>query len=283
MPTTIAAAISAGVASLTAGFTLGGSVAWALKAGALLTLNHLLSERPDAPDGLDITKTATFSSGPARWVLGRAKVGGVVAFWDEDWDVPNTEGGGGPGADDLHLVIALSEGECEAIEGVWIGDEFFKVKFNDAEQKKYIAGEAQDGFPPPIFYKRRDEKEKGVLKEKSDWYDPDEPGKIKRDHAFPLDLDPGSEAYFDVPSDRWYDKPGNGRKPLDPDDEDDAEKIRRASLSGAVSIWPYLNKDDYDNSHRKFHGVRYYTDDRDNDALYTGSFDDGTRTGKATG
>ena len=229
MPATISAAIAAGFASLSAGFTIGNAVAWALKAGALLTLNHLLAERHD-PNVPDITRTATFSSGPARWVLGRSKIGGVVAFWDEDWDVPGTERGG-PGADDLHLVIALCEGDCDAIEAVWIGEDRFNVKFDDDAKTKYARRE----------------------------------GKEHENKGFPLDLDPGSEAYFDEIKDIWLDKPGGAK--LNPDDEDDAEKIRRASLSGAVSIWPYMNADDFDDTFPKFHSVRYYTDDENNALL----------------
>ena len=104
-------------------------------------------------------------------------------------------------------------------------------------------------------------------------------GKKHEDKGFPLDLDPGSEAYFDEIKDIWLDKPNGSR--LNPDDEDDAEKIRRASLSGAVSIWPYMNADDVVTADDvandpkltsasifpKFHSVRYYTDDENNTLL----------------
>ena len=58
------------------------------------------------------TTTVTGSIVPARWVVGEYRVGGVLAFYHEK-EGPN-------GAQDLHQVLLISEGECDSITGLWI-------------------------------------------------------------------------------------------------------------------------------------------------------------------
>lgn len=207
------------------------AVYWSLKAGALFAANALLNRReipdgPPVPDRLEV-----FTSGPARWVIGRRRVGGVVMYWGEDWNVPETEGGGGPGADDLHLIVAVSEGTCDAVEAVWVAGERLEVKFTDEAKTTYARRGARDGDT---------EAELALL---------------------PLDLDPGAPTWWDSSIERYRIREG-GRL-LDRDDEDDAELIRRADLSGAVNIVPYLDADASD----RWQSVRTYKDRADTAVL----------------
>ena len=91
-------------------------------AGAILGgLSQLLA--PKLPtvgaQRADTRHTVTSAVSPGRWIVGRARVGGVLIFYKEV-DGPN-------GASDLHLALILSEGACDAIERIWVRDEELPV------------------------------------------------------------------------------------------------------------------------------------------------------------
>ena len=230
--TTIATAIGAGFTALTAGFTLANVAAFILKAGALIGLQFLLRKREPERPIPDVTQTQTFSSGPARWVLGRARVGGVVCYATVDQEVPRTAlgGKGGDGkASDLHLVLALSEGECDAIEAVYIGDDRFDLDFTS------------EGHYARRGYKSTDTDQiidgLGVI--------------LKQEQG----------AWYHAANDEWLAtspyNPDREARVLDEEDEDDAELIRISRLATAVTIWPYMNSDIP--AANRFRSVRYYT------------------------
>ena len=124
MPATVA--ISAAIA---AGSTA--AVSWAT--GAAITAKALLAaaatqaiaagiayiSRPKVNPNLGGLDTAGFSQtvraavAPARWILGRARVGGHLAFAAVDAASDRT----------LWLVFALAEGPLDAIERIWLGEE----------------------------------------------------------------------------------------------------------------------------------------------------------------
>ena len=204
-----------------------------MKATALLGLNRLLNQREDPAGIPQVGRSEVFTSGPARWVLGRQKVGGVVMFWGEDWDVPGTEGGGGPGADDLHLILAISEGSLDAIEAVWLAGERFDVKFLDSSKTQYGRRGARSGDSSETL------------------------------EGLPLDLDYGSRAFFDESADRWRESPDSGSRFLDEENEEDAELIRRAELAQAISLFPYFDSE----ATARWGSVRTYTDRADPSVL----------------
>ena len=230
--TTIATALTAGFTALTAGFTISGVVSFALKTAALIGLQFLLRKRqPEAPIP-DVTQSQTFSSGPARWILGRARVGGVVCFATVDEEVPRTAlgGRGGDGkASDLHLVMALSEGDCDAIEAVYVGDDRFDLEFTSTghyARRNYKSGDT-DQIVEGL----------GII--------------LKQE----------KNAYYYAAEDRWIDTspydPDLSARRLDPEDNTDAERIRISQLANAITVWPYLNSDTP--AVNRFRSVRFYT------------------------
>ena len=123
MPVTLAVAASVSAATAAAGAALAGTVitgamlASAAISGALAAGLAYLA-RPDEPDAqsvgaADLRQTVTAAVSPARWVLGRARVGGVMVYAAED-----------AGSDAvLWLVLAISEGPIDSVEQIWLGDE----------------------------------------------------------------------------------------------------------------------------------------------------------------
>ena len=108
-----AAILAPGVAAL--GTVLGYAALSAGLAGASL----LLAPKPrlvgtERADQAGTVVRATVAA--ARWILGRARVGGVLIFVHERPRLIND------GAD-LHLAQALSESECTQILEIWIGGE----------------------------------------------------------------------------------------------------------------------------------------------------------------
>lgn len=236
-------ALSAAAGAVGAFFTTSKVLAFVIKAGILFGASYLLRPRgPDSPSVPEQTHTETFASGPARWVLGRQRVGGVICFWGEDWDVKGTERRNEVhgGADDLHLVIAISEGDCDAIEAVFVGSDRFDVKFKDDAKTQYVRRE--EGDIPDT--------------------DPDQAAKIA---LLPIELDPGVNAYFDEARNQWRESESLESRVLDEENNtDDAETIRRASLAGAVSVIPYLDGNTTD---ERWQSLRRYTDDLQNEYL----------------
>ena len=226
LATAAGAAISAGSAAFAAGFTLANAVTFALKATALMGLNYLLRRRePEvgAGDVQSVTRSQTFSSGPARWVLGRARVGGVVAYWGEDWNVPRTDRGPDDGAaSDVHMILTVSEGVCDKLEAIWVGETRLDVLFNPLP----------NGQPDPekrVYQRRRYRNGDSQI----------------TTEGLPLVLAQENLAWYDIANDVWRDtnpyEPVRDARVLNEDDDDDAEKIRAAKLAQAISVWPYFN------------------------------------------
>lgn len=90
--------------------------AGALIGGALAGVSTLLAPKPPKLDfganRADTRHTVREAVSPARWIVGRARVGGVMVFYHE------------ADKNNLHLALVLSEGTCDGIERVWAdGDE----------------------------------------------------------------------------------------------------------------------------------------------------------------
>ena len=98
------------LAGTATGFVLGS----ALVAAGLAAVSYLLAPAPPDLGAVrpDTRTTRRSAVAPARWILGRARVGGLLAFWHESE--------GPDGAEDLDIVLVLSEGPCDQIERVWI-------------------------------------------------------------------------------------------------------------------------------------------------------------------
>lgn len=97
------------------GFALGG--AWGAIYGALYDLYKWMKpDTPDTPSSEPGARTLRSSKAPARYILGRAATGGVLAFAQEQ-----------PGAQTdgelLHLVYVLSEGAVTGIDEIRLNEE----------------------------------------------------------------------------------------------------------------------------------------------------------------
>ena len=103
-----------------------GAVSAALAGGAILTgfllgaglaaISYLLA--PSAPDigalKSDTQRTLRVAVANARWILGRARVGGVLAFVHEEIaDDPTS------GRSVIHMAYLIAEGPCAGVEKVW--------------------------------------------------------------------------------------------------------------------------------------------------------------------
>ena len=124
MPVTVAVAavVSGAAGAATAAITgaaigaafLGSAITGAISAG----LAYLM--RPDDPGddaggggAADLRRTVTAAVSPARWILGRARVGGVMFYAaEEDGDTST-----------LWMVQGIAEGPLDRVERIWIGDE----------------------------------------------------------------------------------------------------------------------------------------------------------------
>ena len=63
-------------------------------------------------------------SAPKRWVAGRARTSGVLAFYSEQsLEADDRALWGFKGDSYAHLVLVLSEGACDGIEGLWLDGE----------------------------------------------------------------------------------------------------------------------------------------------------------------
>ena len=112
----LTAAVFVGVTALT-----GGTASWALFAKtAAVTIGsgvvlRALAPRPEqgSADFAGVTRTSS-ASGVARWVVGRARIGGqLVRYYHDDAD--------------LYLAFALSNGSLEGLRRVWLGGEPYEL------------------------------------------------------------------------------------------------------------------------------------------------------------
>lgn len=112
----VGAALGAASAAI-AGATAAGILAAAAIGGALSGLSALLAPKPPKLDlgtqRADTRHTVFSAVSPARWVPGRALVGGVMVYYGEANDGRT-----------VRMAFVISEGACDAIERVWVdGDE----------------------------------------------------------------------------------------------------------------------------------------------------------------
>ena len=117
MPISVAiGALLGGIGITAAGITF--SLGGALLGGVLGGLSYLLApKRPSVGSQRPDTRhTVTSAVSPARWIVGRARIGGVMVFYKE------TNGGR-----DLHIALVLSEGACDGIERIWAGGEEIEI------------------------------------------------------------------------------------------------------------------------------------------------------------
>ncbi len=114
MPPVIAAAVVSAI-GYAAGFI---TLKAAITAVSLAALQYLLTPRPNVPgigaNRPDTKSTVRAAVAPARWVVGRARVGGNMVFYHEINNV-------------LHLAMVLSEGACDSIERVWVNGTEVKI------------------------------------------------------------------------------------------------------------------------------------------------------------
>lgn len=133
MPIVIAtiAASAATIAALNValGWTLTAYVVGGLVAAGV---SYLLRGKPKAPNigpipgrSIDTRRIVRKGVQPARWVLGRARVGGAMVFLGEDI-THNSDPERSDGSS-LHMAIAISEAPIEGIEGFWLGADWYPV------------------------------------------------------------------------------------------------------------------------------------------------------------
>lgn len=111
-------AVAAGGAFLAGG--LGSAIAVAGSAIASYAVNQLLRENPQGTGAERQTASSMerSSDAPARWALGECRNGGLLAFYEEFT---------GEDIAFVDMAIALSEGACENIEGVWIDNVYYEL------------------------------------------------------------------------------------------------------------------------------------------------------------
>ena len=142
--TAIAAGFAGGLAGLT-GLKLAAYVA--VVVGASL-LARVLAPKLDL-NRSDTRSTIRSAVTPARWILGRVRVGGVLVSYKET----NTNRAGNKTNSTATLGFALSEGVCEDIEKVWIDGNLLSFSWNGnvatvtgkysgvVEMQKYFSGD----------------------------------------------------------------------------------------------------------------------------------------------
>ena len=114
----------------------------ALQVGIAVGLSvvaYLLTPKPPTvgTQRPEIKSTARFPVAPARWIIGRARVGAVLVFYHE---------AGGT----LHIALVLSAGACEGIERVWSNGEEIAItrtaRTGSGESGHLIAPETDSRF-----------------------------------------------------------------------------------------------------------------------------------------
>jgi len=134
MPPVLLLATTFGSTLFSQSVIVGASIGVALKSAAVTTglaaLSLLTRSRPDARVS---TREVRSSNAPARWILGKARVSGVLVFYSEkrlsgDKNEPRQ----------VDIALVISEGACEGIEKVWVDGKVisFNSKTNVAGGKK---------------------------------------------------------------------------------------------------------------------------------------------------
>ena len=146
MPQWLVAAAGLGAAAGAIGLTsatlfgstiLGGAALY----GGLALASYLLRPKTPSFGTADRTITTTIRTGlaPARWIVGRARTGGVLAYLMEPTNQDH----------DIHLVLILAQGEIEGIERVWLdGEEVeWETEAGKASAKNDTAPNAVNFYP----------------------------------------------------------------------------------------------------------------------------------------
>lgn len=119
-----AGAIGLSTATLFGSAIIGGAVLY----GGLALAATLLAPKPPSYSTYDSNLKTTIRSGvvAARWVIGRARSAGVLAYILEPDDTDH----------DLHLILLLAEGEVEGIERVWLNGDILEWQSGSASSSK---------------------------------------------------------------------------------------------------------------------------------------------------
>ena len=118
-----AAAIAAVTASASALIATGTIVLAAVATaaiGAAISAGIAYLLRPRAQVGSAsraVRQTVRAAVGPARYVLGQARTGGVMFFALEDPEDPAT----------IHVVMGISEGDLEGVDAFWVGGQYVRT------------------------------------------------------------------------------------------------------------------------------------------------------------
>jgi len=148
-PILIAGALGAGAAAIAGTSIL---IGFAVNAGLALAATLLAPKPPtfDAggltgydPASVDTRSRVVAAVEGARWILGRARTGGSLKFYEEvdfepEEDSDETAVAGG----DVWYALVLSEGACEDIEAVWIDGE--EVNFTSSGNTLTIGTQKSD-------------------------------------------------------------------------------------------------------------------------------------------
>ena len=134
MPTVLVAvglgAVTGGLGAYIAGTAI---LTGALIGGGLAALQTLLAPKLDDLPSADTRQTVVAGVEAARWIVGRARTGGSLKFYEEVAD----------GAE-VWLVYALSEGACDAIERVWIDSDLVELERTGTRLRPMAASDYRD-------------------------------------------------------------------------------------------------------------------------------------------
>ena len=147
MPATVVVAATLGGIAASAGAAIAGTTITAalfFQAAATAAIGaglaYLTRPDEDEPDGDRgaggrLGQTVTSPIAPARWILGRARVGGVLVYATEEEDSPST----------LWMVLAIGEAPMDRIERIWVGDEEIGISRTAAGVITPVAGNRYAG------------------------------------------------------------------------------------------------------------------------------------------
>ena len=149
IPILVAGALGAGAAAIAGTSIL---VGFAINAGLAFAATLLAPKPPTFdlggltgydPASVDTRSRVVAAVEGARWILGRARTGGSLKFYEEvDFEPEEDSGDSRVDGGDLWLAIALSEGACDDIEAVWINGE--EVNFTSSGNKLTIGTQISD-------------------------------------------------------------------------------------------------------------------------------------------
>ena len=114
------AAVTAGASALIATGTIALAAIATAAIGAAISAGIAYLLRPRAQVGSAsraVRQTVRAAVGPARYVLGQARTGGVMFFALEDPEDPAT----------IHVVMGISEGDLEGVDAFWVGGQYVRT------------------------------------------------------------------------------------------------------------------------------------------------------------